>query len=151
MKLSLGEWADLATILGAVAAIIVLGYTAYQVRMATAVSRGQFSLELEKMLASHDAVHLLLRPGGAWASGRGGPGSSEEWARLEDYMGFFEHCEVLLEKRLIDRETFDAIFAYRLDNILANPIIVNEKLRREAGGWRIFLRLVQRAGKRLPE
>jgi hypothetical protein len=145
-------WADLATVLGSVAAVLVLGFAALQVRQNTKISRGQFWLELEKMLATHDPVHLRLRPGGDWSVPDAGPGTHEEWAQVEDYMGFFEHCELMLRKGLIDRETFDAIFSYRVANILHNQKIVQAKLVEERHGWTTFLALARRLGleDRLP-
>src|SRR3712207_5634197 len=107
MAPSLDDWANVATVAGSVIAVIVLGYTAYQVHLSTNVSRGQFWLELEKMMSVHDEVHLKLRPGGEWAVNGAGPKTAADWAKLEDYMGFFEHCEVLLRKKLIDWETFE--------------------------------------------
>lgn len=149
MHLSLDQWADVATIAGAVIAIIVLGYTAFQVRIATAVSRGQFLLELEKMLTAHEEVHLKLRPGGEWTGGKG-PETAADWAKVEDYLGFFEHAEMLLTAKLIDWPTFQAIFSYRLGNILANRTIVEEKLQQQRSSWAIILQLLKRAGLDLP-
>jgi hypothetical protein len=50
-------------------------------------------------------------------------------------MGLFEHCELLIEKKLLDIETFKVIFEYRLSNIIANPIIVKAKLIDEKNSW----------------
>ncbi len=47
MTPTLAEWANIATICGAVITALVLVYTAVQVRQ-NKVSRGQFWLELEK-------------------------------------------------------------------------------------------------------
>jgi hypothetical protein len=147
--MSLADWANVATISGAVIAVLVLGYTAYEVHQNTKISRGQFWLELEKMLAAHDEIHLKLRPGGDWALRdkslpAKGPSTVKEWAAVEDYMGLFEHCENLLAKKLIDIETFKSIFSYRIKNILANKIIVEEKLIKEKDGWTDFLKLLKK-------
>lgn len=142
----LGDIASIATMVGAAAAILALVYAAQQIHQNTLVARGQFWLELEKMFYSHDEVHLNLRPGGKWAGTGAGPDSPQEWAKLEDYMGLFEHCEVLLGKGLIDRNTFSSIFAYRLTNILANPRIVEAKLGLERESWTDFVKLLERLG-----
>jgi len=142
--LTLADWADIATIAGIPIAALVLIYTAYQIHQSTKVSRGQFWLELEKMFAQHDEVHLKLRPGGEWTINNAGPEAVEDWAKIEDYMGLFEHCELMLRKRLIDWETFGLIFSYRLHNIVANKIIVDAKLRQEGKSWQAFIRLLKR-------
>lgn len=150
MPSDLTWWADLATIIGSIVAVAVLGYTAVQVHQNTKISRGQFWLELEKMLYTHDPVHLKLRPGGIWSEPGSGPETPEEWTQVEDYMGFFEHCEVLLRKKLIDWETFEALFSYRVGNILSNSRIVEAKLVEERDGWTCFLKLAKRLGFDVP-
>ena len=65
-------------------------------------------------------------------------GDSAEWASLEAYMGLFEHCEALLDDGLVDEKTFARIYSYRLKNIVANPVIVEEKLRKRKAGWLSF-------------
>jgi len=96
------------------------------------------------MFAQHDEVHIKLRPGGDWTIPNNGPKTIEDWAKLEDYMGLFEHCEIMLRRGLLDGETFSLIFSYRLHNIVANRIIVDAKLRRERESWQAFLRLLER-------
>jgi hypothetical protein len=96
------------------------------------------------MFSQHDAVHLKLRPGGEWTVFGSGPTTGEEWAKVEDYMGLFEHCELMLRGKLIDRKTFEAIFSYRLHNLLANRRIVDAKLHNEGESWTLFLSLLKR-------
>ena len=140
--MTLDSWANIATIIGAITAIVVLIYTAIQVRQNTLVSRGQFWLELEKMFAIHDEVHVKLRPGGKWAEQGEGPQTVGDWAKVEDYMGLFEHCQIMLEKGLLDWETFGSIFSYRLNNILANEKITRAKLIHERDSWKDFIQLL---------
>jgi hypothetical protein len=63
--------------------------------------------------------------------------------RVEDYMGFFEHLKSMYDKELIDKSTFITIFAYRLRNIVQNPVIVDEKLRKRGEGWKDFIQLLR--------
>lgn len=149
--MSLSDWANIATISGALIAVIVLWYTARQLHQNTKISRGQFWLELEKMFSHRDDVHLKLRPGGEWSSNNRGPSTPQEWLAVEDYMGLLEHCEILLEKKLIDMETFKSIFSYRLNNILANETIVREKLIDHREGWRRFIRLLEKLSIPVPQ
>lgn len=102
------------------------------------------------MFQSHDPVHLKLRPGGKWSSNSSGPKEPEEWAELEDYMGLFEHCEIMMNLGLIDVQTFSDIFAYRLRNIVANSLICEKKLRQEAESWKKFISLLQRFDISIP-
>ncbi|MHC4119525.1 MAG: hypothetical protein ACYSWO_18670 [Planctomycetota bacterium] len=142
--LTLSQWANLATILAATVAVGALLYTAKQVHRNALTNRGTFWLELEKMFRLHDPVHLKLRPGGEWSDKSTGPKNAKEWAELEDYMGLFEHCEIMMNLGLIDGQTFSDIFAYRLRNIAGNPQICDKKLRQEAESWQRFLSLLQR-------
>jgi hypothetical protein len=143
-SMTLNDWASIATITGAVIAIIVLWYTGRQVHQNTKISRGQFWLELEKMFSDHDDVHIKLRPGGEWSTNASGPSTAKEWATVEDYMGLFEHCEILLDKGLIDIETFKSLFSYRLHNIIANETILVGKLIQESNDWRHFISLLNK-------
>jgi len=149
--MTLSDWASIATISGAVIAIIVLWYTGRQVHQNTKISRGQFWLELEKMFSDHDDVHLKLRPGGEWSTNNSGPSTAKEWATVEDYMGLFEHCEILLAKGLIDIETFKSLFSYRLRNIIANETIVRGKLIQEKRDWTHFISLLNKLAIPLPQ
>ena len=142
---------NIATIVGAITAVAAIIYTAYQVRQNTRISRGQFWLELEKMFAAHDEVHINLRPGGKWAKANKGPETVEDWANVEDYMGLFEHCEIMLSKKLIDWETFGAIFSYRLHNILMNKTIVDAKLIKNRQYWEGFIRLLEKLRIPIPK
>lgn len=150
MNMTLSEWANLATILGVIIAVGALLYTAYQVRINTLTNRANFWLELEKMFQVHDSIHLKLRPSGEWSDGITGPNSAQEWAALEDYMGLFEHCEIMMKSKLIDTKTFVDIFSYRLRNIVSNRTIVDTKLKQEKSSWRHFLELLKRMEIDLP-
>jgi hypothetical protein len=128
-----------------------LAYTAYSVAIGRKTARAQFWLDVRERFAKHDPVHRKLRPGGEWAQRGSGPNSPEDWADLEAYLGLFEHCEVMLSERLIDLSTFKAIYEYRIRNILANQIIVQEKLVKLAAGWLRFISLVRRLGLQIPD
>ena len=144
-------WANIATITGLPLTFIALIYTAIQIRTRRKISQGQFWLEIEKMFFHHDDIHNKLRPEGEWTVSGSGPITNEEWASVEDYMGLFEHCELLLRKKLLDWETFNLIFSYRLYNILSNKIIVEQKLVKEKKLWKAFLRLINNRNINIPE
>lgn len=138
------ELANWATVVAGFAAVLTLGYAVLQLRQNTSIARAQFWIELEKLFSLHDEVHLKLRPGGEWAGNSGGPLSVDEWMKVEDYMGLFEHCEIMLERRLLDTQTFGEIYAYRLRNLLRNSVIVETKLVGKREHWTRFLSLVNR-------
>jgi hypothetical protein len=151
MALHLLEWSNLATIISAPTAVFALLFAGLQLRRTLAVERGRFTLEIERMLASHDRTHLRLRPGGDWFGTGRGPATIEEWGPVEDYMGLFEHCEILIQSGLLNPTMFKRLFGYRIENILANPVIVRKKLVEEKGGWIDFLMLVKRLHLVVPD
>ena len=127
--------------------------------------KATFWLELRKMFAEHDKVHHNLDPRGDWADNAGpvscwarekvsmteaawknlpGPSTPEEWRQVEAYMGLFEHCETMFNDKLIDLDTFNDIYGYRLGNIMANRKIVLEKLGRRRSGYTRFIALLNR-------
>ncbi len=143
MALGFSELKDIVTIVGVTIAGISLTFTAFNTYQTVKTNRAKFWLDLRDRFGKHDDVHRRLRPGGAWSAGSG-PATSEDWAGVEAYMGLFEHCEVMLQQGLIDELTFREIYAYRLNNIVANDLIRREKLQRLASGWLRFLALLSR-------
>jgi hypothetical protein len=87
-----------------------------------------------------------LRTGGKWAKTGAGPVTAEDWAAVEDYMGFFEHCELLMRNGSLDTASFKALFGYRVENIIQNDVIVQAKLDRERDDWKLFISLLDRLG-----
>lgn len=133
---------DIVTVIGVVIAATSLVFTAINTRSTLKTNRARFWLDLRDRFAKHDEVHRLLRPGGDWSSGQG-PETAEDWARVEAYLGLFEHCEIMLDQGLIDEPTFREIYAYRLKNIAANNQI-GKKLQRFASGWVRLFALMKR-------
>ena len=139
------EIKDLGSLFGVGVATIALCFTAYNTRITARANRARFWLDLRTHFYRYDEVHRKLRPGGEWYSGDG-PATADEWAQVEAYMGLFEHCEKMLEKRLIDERQFSEIYEYRLSNLVANDTIREEKLRKRPEGWISFLALLDRLG-----
>jgi len=135
----------LAIIVGGIAAA-ALGFNAYELRQNAHVNRANFWLTIREMISKHDEVHLKLRPGGGWSDNEKGPNTHEEWAKVEAYMGFFEHFYAMLQKNLIDLKTFQSIYQYRLSNILHNNVIVDAKLKNEKSAWTNFIELCKKIG-----
>ena len=135
----MSDMGEIAAWIGGIVAVLSLLATSADVHMTRLNNQAQLWLELRKMFGEHNHIHLKLRPGGEWATS--GPRNDAEWQMVESYMGLFEHCQVLMEKRLIDKDTFRKIYRYRLINIVSNDIIREEKLVKRAEGWMIFLEL----------
>lgn len=143
---NLSDLSDIATIAASIVGTGALVFAGIQLRHSARVAEGQFLLDLEKIMATHDEVHLKLRPGGAWADGES-PETAKDWSKLEDYMGFFEHCELLVRDKSLSIERFDEIFGYRLHNIVANEEICRAKLlSSEKESWGLFISICDRVG-----
>lgn len=136
--MTLEQLSWLAPTLGAPTAIVALVFAGLQLRRTLLIEQGRFLLELERMSAAYDKTHLRLRPGGDWADGATAPANAQEWAELEDYMGFFEHCELLIEARTLQLNHFRRLFGYRVRNIVNNKTIVQEKLVKRGADWTAF-------------
>jgi len=147
--MTLSDWANVATVSGAVAGVMALLYTAGQIRQNTRVHRAEFWLTLRQMFADHAEISLKLRPGKWPNDDRTAPDESDI-AKLEAYMGLLEHCEIMLADGLLDWPTFRDIYQYRIDLILNNPLIVRDLLIRGRDGWQRFLNLVRRSGAGSP-
>ena len=143
---SLNAARSTVTIIAVVIAAGSLAFTALNTDLTRRTGRARFWLDLRDQFEKHGTVHRRLRPGGDWAGARGGPSNAEEWAQVEAYMGLFEHCEIMLDQKLIDERTFKEIYRYRLSNIVANDTIRREKLCERPQGWKRFLDLADRMG-----
>lgn len=144
-----GSLREIATVIGVIAGVGSLAFAAVNTRATLRANRARFWLDLRGHFAKHDDVHRRLRPGGEWSKG-GGPESARDWAELEAYMGLFEHCELMLDQKLIDHETFKSIYAYRLENIVSNENVRKHKLRAEFNMWTRFLALLKRMDITIP-
>jgi hypothetical protein len=139
------EVKDVATVVSLAFGAGSLLSAALSFQLAARTNRAKFWLDLRSAFAKHEDVHLALRPGGKWADGCG-PSAVDEFASIEAYMGLFEHCEIMLEQRLLDEKTFREIYLYRLNNLVANRWIREQKLCRRAAGWKRFIELLNRMG-----
>ena len=142
---------DIATILGVTVGAVSLVYTAWNTSINRKTNRARFWLDLRKMFGEHDEVHRSLRPDrGRWARPGTGPETSEDWSKVEAYMGLFEICEDLLAARLIDEKSFSRSYRYRIKNILANEAIVTARLIKHAEDWQRFYNLAKRMQLTVP-
>jgi hypothetical protein len=141
--MTLADAKDIATLIGVVIGAGSLVFAAFNVLLSARTNRAKFWLDLRAAFAKHDDAHRNLRPGGKWANDQG-PTSPEEFAQVEVYMGLFEHCEIMLAQKLIDERTFREIYCYRLQNLVANSWVREQKLCQHPDGWKRFIALLQR-------
>lgn len=146
LQISLSDTANIAQAVGAPLAVAALFYSGCQLKRTRLIEQGRFMLELERMSERHDKIHALLRNGGDWHAGADGPETVVEWCEVEDYMGFFEQCELLLKAGTIKPNEFKSLYGYRVENIACHPILVKAKLIDEKSYWLEFHDLCKRFG-----
>jgi hypothetical protein len=134
---------SIATAVGALMTTIGLLYAGIQLRASRKIARGEFLLQLDELFHPYNEVHTKLRPGGEWSSGHKGPVTVEEWVSVERYMGLFERIKLLIDDGIIDLDTVDRIYGYRVLNIISNNVIRQAKLEREKMHWEDFVDLWQ--------
>ena len=138
------NWATILTIVGVFSTLILLIFTVRQINSNAKISKAGFWLEIEKMFNKFDELNLQLRPTGEWREKQSF--SKEEWGLIEDYMGVFEHCELMMQDKVIDEDRFKKIFSYRIENLVSNESIVKHKLIEEKDSWTTFIELLTRIG-----
>lgn len=137
---------SIVTIVGLPVAIWAIVQNTRAARKSALISEGEFFLNLENMLVRHDPIYINLRGSGAWTQTGTGPETAEDWARLSDYMGFFEHCEHLLQQGSISEPVYRKLFGNRVRHIMANDRVVKTMLVDRASGWSLFIRHAERLG-----
>ena len=141
--MSFAEFKDLATIVGVVVGAGSLVFTAFNARLALRTTRAKFWLDLRSAFSKHDDIHRKLHPRGDWSGALRSP-TAEEQFQVEAYMGLFEHCEIMLDQKLIDEQTFREIYRYRLLNLVNNEWVRIEKLCKLSSGWKRLIALLGR-------
>lgn len=135
---------DWLEIIGLVLTVLGLAGVFIELKRARKVTLGQFLLDLDDKFSLHQQAHVALRPGGKWANDDTGPTNVEEWAQIEAYMGLFERINILIEKDVLDADTVDRLYGYRVNNIVANSFIHQTKLIENSEDWTDFLSLCKK-------
>lgn len=150
---AIGLWTFIITTIGVVAGLAALGAAWLAVREAQKQARdnaktstAQFWIMLRGIFASYDDIHANFRPGGKWCGSSTLPETAEDRGRTEVYMGLFEYCDRLLEERLIDKDAFANSYRYRLQNLVANRWVIEQKLSSRRKDWKAFINLCYRLG-----
>lgn len=117
-----------------------------QARENAEYTKAQYWILLRGVFTNYDDLHAKFRPEGAWHNSSVLSEDVEDVARTELYMGLFEYCDKLLEKKLLDERDFPESYRYRLENILTNGWVREVKLSANRDGWRAFINLCYRIG-----
>lgn len=137
------DWKDLATIVGVGVGVGSLVFTAFNTRLTARTNRARFWLDLRSAFSKHDDIHRKLHPRGDWCGAYRLPTADEQY-QVESYMGLFEHCEIMLDQKLIDEQTFREVYRYRLINLVNNEWVRIEKLCKLSTGWKRLIALLKR-------
>ncbi len=79
-----------------------------------------------------------------------GPETAEEWSSVDVYMGSLERIYVLVEKRLLDPDTVQRMYRYRVGNLMAHEGI-RDKIVSEKDYWQDYINLCRLVGVSIPE
>ncbi|MEI8203092.1 MAG: hypothetical protein WCH34_08785 [Bacteroidota bacterium] len=130
------NFVKIAEIVTGFAAFIALFLTFFQFRKTDKSSKGKFLLDLRELFSNDRRyqIHLKLRNGER----------VNNWSDIDDYMGLFEICEIMIKNGTISFEEFDCLYRYRIINIVNNKTIVFFKLDLESKSWKNFYCLLSR-------
>jgi hypothetical protein len=124
-------WFEIGTFLASIATTIALIFHAMQYRNAKKVNAANLWLKIEDLFSipRREEVHLKIMEQKFDHTKNFYEQDDSYW--LDDYLGIFELCFSMIKKCVIDVETFNAVYKYRLRCFLAYEMIVKEKLIKE--------------------
>ncbi|RZJ72567.1 hypothetical protein [Flavobacterium sp.] len=136
----LALWGTFFSGLGALAALLL---SINQVRRDSKFNEANFWLSLREMFHHENrrCVHNDFRDG-KWKDDK--PSDTKDWVKIEEYLGLFEICERMLQRRVISRKMFKSIYEYRLYNFTKNKEVVKCKLIYEPYDWIYLYKLLSR-------
>jgi hypothetical protein len=121
-----------------------------QLRTNAQTNTASFWLNLRSMFGEHEGVHQSLQTDTSWRDVDRRVSDAEAIAVVA-YMGMFELVYKMLERKLIDWETFKDVFAYRVLLVMNSPAIVKATLVDNGRWWLTFRRLAGDLGHKVPE
>ncbi|MCB9230094.1 MAG: hypothetical protein H6581_00400 [Bacteroidia bacterium] len=132
-------WGSFFSGIGALAALII---SILQLKKNSMINEANFWLSLREIFNTEDRVkvHQGFR-NAQWR--HNAPQNNEEWILIEDYLGLFEVCQKLLEKKVISQEMFKNLYEYRIYNFLNNREAAIRKLVCEYYDWAILYQLLE--------
>jgi hypothetical protein len=140
--LNLEYFSSLVTIIGLPIGIVSLLIGLFNIKQSRKIEQGKFLIELRNMFPSHNEIHHKLRPNGEWSIGEIDD-DNVVWAKIDSYLGLFELCEILIQKKVLSEKDFKSQYKYRLDNIWSNRQI-RAKIKNESVLWTDLINLKKR-------
>lgn len=119
---------------------IGLIYTAIQIKRSRKIARSEFLIHLYELMEQHNELHARLT-GGGWPVGRKGPETREEWIKVGRLMGLFEYIQILVEDGVLDVDTVDRLYSYRILPLVNNELIYQRHLTKANNTWKGFKKL----------
>ncbi|MBA7539072.1 hypothetical protein ES705_31350 [subsurface metagenome] len=134
--LTFKDYVDIAQIITGFAAIAALIFFVVGFRKNNRISKSTFLLELRDKFQEDKRykIHIALKNGE----------KIENWTDLDDYLGLFEVCEIMIRNKSIELHDFKKLYGYRLQNILSNDKVVYFKLILEFKYWDNLYNLLER-------
>lgn len=134
--LTFKNFVDIAQIITGFAAIAALIFSYVGFRKSNKISKSTFLLDLRDKFHEDKRykTHYALR----------GDKKIENWIDLDDYLGLFEVCEIMIQNKSIELHDFKKLYGYRLQNILCNDKVVYFKLILEFEYWDNLYKLLER-------
>lgn len=121
-----------------------------QLKISSQTNTASFWLNLRSMFGEHEEVHQSLQIDTSWRE-PGRPVADIEAISIVEYMGMFEHVYKMLQRGLIDWDTFEDIFSYRVLLIMRSPAVVEATLVNNGRWWLSFRQLAADLGYKVPE
>jgi len=129
---------DIAQISTGIIAIFALIISIITLCRSNKISKSTFLLELrekfqeEKRHKIHDKLQENKKI------------EDKEEIDLDDYLGLFEVCEIMMKNKSIEKDDFKNLYEYRLQNFLNSKEWVYKKLVLEYDKWDMLYKLLKR-------
>ena len=135
----------MATSLTLIATISSIWIAIRQMKKQSKLTNAANHIELRKMFSEPNRfmVHANLRPDGDWQKDDVKE-SDINWVLVDDYLGLFENCEKMLQDKVLDDDVFRNTYLYRLKNVLANSLVMSNKINNPDENWILFKELIDR-------
>ncbi|MGL5912647.1 MAG: hypothetical protein ACRCZB_00670 [Bacteroidales bacterium] len=118
--------------------VVSIGILIYQIKKSKNVAKCTFLLELrdkfreEKRHEIHLAIDNKTQING------------NDWNDVDDYLGLFEVCYIMIKNKVLLLEDFKNLYLYRIQNILKNEEVVCRTLLQYSENWTLFYKLLQK-------
>jgi len=124
---------EVAQIITGLTAIVAIVLSILQNRNSMRISKTDFLLTLKDAFLQNNRyeIHVQLREGK----------KIENWANLDDYLGLFEVCEIMIQENTLSENVFKKLYSYRLKNILGDDEVVFYKFIMESEDWTNLIKL----------